>query len=363
MAFCMYCGKPIEEGRTCDCPQSLEERSTDTSIGTNDRNTVIPTEGVTNINQMNHQGQPEVNLAYNQEQAGVNSAYNQGQPGVNPTYNQEQPWVNPGYDQGQPRANPTYNQGQPWMNPGYNQGQPEANPMYSSNNIQFEQMKQKSGAFLKDTFGAWISILKAPVTAGKRMIQANKFVAGIGLIVLQALLTGIFGILVCSTLNDILSIGSYFSSSGGMSINLFFAFLLTVIGSLLMSAARVGLLLGGTRIFKGTGNWQKMVCICGVRAVGVSLIQIVSIVVYFLNPYYGIELFIFASITGFTFVLSRVLEHTGVSNDKGIYMIIGITVILFVVLYILYNIGLPMYVPKEMKNSFKNISDILGYFY
>ena len=363
MAFCMYCGKPIEEGGACNCPQSLQEKGADTSIRTNDMDTVTSTEGATNINHMNHQGPLGVNSAYDQEQLGINPTYNQGQPRVNLAYNQGQPEVNPAYDQGKPGVNPAYDQGKPGVNPAYNQEPPEVDPTYNQNNIQFEQMKEKSGAFLKDTFGAWISILKAPATAGKQMIQANNFVAGIGLIVFQALLTGIFGILVCSTLNDVLSIGSYFSSSGIMSINLFLAFLLTVIGSLLMSVARVGLLLGGIKIFTGTANWQKMVCICGVRAVGVSFIQIVSIVVYFLNPYYGIELFIFASIVGFTFVLPRVLEHSGVSNDKGIYMVIGITIILFVVLYILYSIGLPMYAPKEMKNGLKNISDILGYFY
>lgn len=295
MAFCMYCGKQIEEGGTCDCPESLAEKGTDTSIGMNDTNMATSMKSPQNLNQMN----------------------NPNQPGMN--------------------------------------------PMYSNNNAQFEQMKQKSGAFLKDAFESWISILKAPVTAGKQMVQVKKFQSGIGLIVFQALLTGIFGILLCSAANDVLSIGSYFRSSG-VSINLFLAFLLTVIGSLLMSAARVGLLFGGVKIFKGTADWQNLVCICGVRAVGVSLIQFVSIVVYFLNPFYGIMFFAFASVAGFIFALPCILEYTGVAIDKIVYMMIAITILSFVVLYILYQIGLPMYVPKGMKDSFKNISDVLRYF-
>ena len=295
MAFCMYCGKQIEEGEKCNCPESLAEKGKDTSIGMNDTNMATSMESPQNLNQMNTPNQPGMN------------------------------------------------------------------PMYSNNNAQFEQMKQKSGAFLKDAFESWISILKAPVTAGKQMVQVKKFQSGIGLIGFQALLTGIFGILLCSAANDVLSIGSYFRSSG-VSINLFLAFLLTVIGSLLMSAARVGLLFGGVKIFKGTADWQNLVCICGVRAVGVSLIQFVSIVVYFLNPFYGIMFFAFASVAGFVFALPCILEYTGVAIDKSVYMMIAITILSFVVLYILYQIGLPMYVPKGMKDSFKNISDVLRYF-
>lgn len=269
MAFCMYCGKQIEEGGTCNCPEALAKKTTD-----------IPT--------------------------GMNG-------------------------------------------------------MYSNNNVQFEQIKQKSSVLIKDVFESWVSILKAPVTAGKQMVQAKKFQAGMGLLVVQAVLTGIFGILLCSGLNDILAIGSYFHSFD-VSINLFLAFLLTVIGSLLMSAARVGLLLGGTKILKGTADWQDIICICGVRAVGVSLIQLVSIVAYFLNPFYGIVFFAFASVVGFTFSLPCTLESIGVSVDKSIYLIIVITIILFIVLYILYQIGLPIYAPKGMKDSFENLSDIFRYF-
>lgn len=242
-----------------------------------------------------------------------------------------------------------------------NHNQPERNGMYSNNNVQFEQIKQKSSVLIKDVFETWVSILKAPVTAGKQMVQAKKFQAGIGLLVVQAVLTGIFGILLCSGLNDILAIGSYFRSSD-ISINLFLAFLLTVIGSLLMSAARVGLLLGGIKIFKGTADWQDLICICGVRAVGVSLIQLVSIVVYFLNPFYGIEFFAFASVVGVIFSVPCILESIGVSVDKSIYLITVITILLIIILYVLYQIGLPMYVPKEEKDSFENVSDIFRYF-
>lgn len=295
MAFCMYCGKQIEEGGTCNCPASLANKTTDIPMGMNDMDNIVSRDDLQNFNQMNSQNQPEMNS------------------------------------------------------------------MYSNNNAQFEQIKQKSGALIKDAFETWISILKAPVTAGKQMVRAKKFQVGIGLLVVQAVLTGIFGILLCSGVNDILSIGSYFRFSN-ISINLFLAFLLTVIGSLLMSAARVGLLLGGIKIFKGTADWQNLVCICGVRAVGVSLIQLVSIVVYLLNPFYGIVFFVFASVVGVIFSLPCILECTGVSKDKSIYMIIVIAILLIVVLYILYQIGLPMYVPKGIKDSFNNISDILRYF-
>lgn len=315
MAFCGYCGKKLEEGQTCDCPEAVAERT----------NSFANTENV------------------NQETNPVN---NQNQPGINPVNNQNQSQINPVNNQTQQGAN----QGNTPNLSGVNQ-----------NNVQFEQMKEKSGAFLKDTLEAWLSIVKAPVTAGQEFVQSKKLQAGIGLIVFQAILTGIFGILLCSTINDVIGIGSsLFGSSDSSSINLFLAFLLSVIGSLAFTAARVGLILGGVKIFKGTAEWQDLACLCGVRAVGISLMQIISIIMYFINKAYGVEIFVFGCVLGLIFILPGMLECTGVNKDKGIYMILIVSVLSLLVLYILYKIGIPMYLPSDLKKGF-DLKDIYRY--
>lgn len=293
MAFCMYCGKKLEEGETCDCPEAIAENGTNSSVNQENANQ----EEGQNISAVNNQNQSETNQTYNNQ-----------------------------------------------------------------NNVQFEQMKQKSSAFLKDAFQSWLSIVKAPATVGNEFVQSKQMQVGIGLIAFQAILTGIFGILICSMVNDIIGIGSsLFGASDGNSINLFLAFLLSVIGSLVFTAARVGLLYGGVKVFKGTADWQDLVCVCGVRAVGISLMQLAGIVIYFINHSYGVEIFALACVLGLIFMLPSVLECTGVTKDKAIYMILAVSVLSIIVLYILYKIGIPMYLPGDMKKGFK-ITNIFSYF-
>lgn len=321
MAFCRYCGKQLEEGERCICPESLAQTENPAA-----ENRDINEEG--NLKEMYSQYQQDMEIQYQQE---MNPQYQQG--------------VNIEYQQG---ANFQYQQG--------------INPAYNQNNVQFDQMKEKSGVFLREMFGGWISIVKSPAAAGCGFVQSNHYQAGIGLIVIQAVLTGIFGVSICSTINKLMKLGSYLSSDSNIAINLVLAFVLTVIGSIALSAARTGLLLGGAKIFKGIADWKRVACVCGVRAVGVNLVQVVSIVVYFMNPFWGICFFAFSWIAGLIFMMPVVLGCMEASEDKGIYTMIIVTVLCLVVLGILYKIGMPMYVPSELKDNMNEVFNLLkGY--
>lgn len=148
------------------------------------------------------------------------------------------------------------------------------NQMYGQNNMQFEQMKQKSKTFL--------DILKAPFTAGTTFINESNHVTSIGFVVLQAILVAIYACILCSSANKLLSISSFLYRAD-TSINYVSAFTLTLLGSLIMTAARTGALTIGTSILKGNADWKKCLCICGVRATSVSVLLAVSIIVTLMN--------------------------------------------------------------------------------
>lgn len=234
-------------------------------------------------------------------------------------------------------------------------------------NVQYQQKmnphhQQKSGS------GAWISIVKSPVAAGNSFVQSSRYQAGIGLIVLQAVLTGIFGVSICYTINKemnmgIMELGSFFSDSA-MSIDLFLAFVLTFSGSILLSIVRTGLLLGGIKISTGRADWKRVVCVCGVRAVGVNLVQVLSIVAVWKNLYLGI-LFAFSWIVGLIFMIPSILECVENFRNKSIYIIILVTILCLIALVILYDIGIPMYIPrglKDLEDGFDGISSFFQQF-
>lgn len=298
MTFCMYCGKQLEEGTQCGC-LGLSGQVENPMTG----NQIV--NGEWNMNQTNTHYQQGMNIQYQQE--------------MNPHYQQS-------------------------MNPHY-------------------QQKRRGG------FGAWISIVKSPVAAGNSFVQASRYQAGIGLIVLQAILTGIFGISICYTINKeikeinmgIMELGNFFSGSA-MSINLILAFVLTFSGSILLSLVRTGLLLGGIKISTGRADWKRVVCICGVRAVGVNLVQVLSLVVGWMNLFLGIVLFAFSWIVGLIFMIPSILECVEDFRNKSIYILILVTIICLITLVILYDIGIPMYIPKGLKDLEDGFDGISSFF-
>lgn len=323
MAFCMYCGKQLKEGENCTCPESMAE-STKTSA-------------------LHTQAEEK------QEQANINlkkpilSKEEPVMEQVQSLMQQEQPvmeQVQPMMQQGQAMMN----QSQPMMQ----QGQAMNNQMQWQSNMQFEQMKQKSGVFLSDTLKAFFAILKSPVTAGTTFVKEGNYITSIGLVVLQALFTAFYGCIVCSYVNKIFRIG-YFSDAA--SIHLFLAFLLTFIGSCIMSAARTGLLTLGTMICKGNTDWKKNLCLCGARATIVSAFIVISMIITILNPGYGFLVFLISSIAGMAFALPLVTESLGVDKDKTVYLNIAVICILLLVMYLVLKVGLPLYLPKELRED------------
>lgn len=316
MAFCMYCGKQLKEGENCTCPESMAEATKTSALHTQ--------------------------AEEKQEQANINLK--------NPILSKEEPVM----EQEQPvmeQVQPMMQQGQAMMNqsqPMMQQGQAMNNQMQWQSNMQFEQMKQKSGVFLSDTLKAFFAILKSPVTAGTTFVKEGNYITSIGLVVLQALFTAFYGCIVCSYVNKIFRIG-YFSDAA--SIHLFLAFLLTFIGSCIMSAARTGLLTLGTMICKGNTDWKKNLCLCGARATIVSAFIVISMIITILNPGYGFLVFLISSIAGMAFALPLVTESLGVDKDKTVYLNIAVICILLLVMYLVLKVGLPLYLPKKLRED------------
>ena len=335
MAFCMYCGKKLEEGETCSCQNSVS--------GQQEEWQGVPQ----NSNQQtNWQGAPQNN---GQPVNWQGTPQNNGQPtnwqGMPQNNNQQANW------QGMP---PNNNQQINW------QGMPQINQQQYQE--KFNQAKKVSGMFLKDLWVELLELLKHPATEGKRLALSADNRMSFGLIGLQAILSGIFVMEICGKFNSLAKSALSFSSNvdGKYLFSMPKVFLLTAIGSIIFSMIVASLLYAGSKIFQGQPSFGQMIGTSAVRSVGNMILILISIVFGFfgiMGIVIGFVIYGSSWLSGLLFGIPAVREASGVKEDKQVYMLGIIIFIAMIAFSILLNIGMPMYLPEGAK--LKNILNLL----
>ena len=349
MAFCMYCGKQLADGEACTCSQSAAQTE--------------PKKGALNLEKKPEEqaaepmGQPVPPMGQPVPPMGQPSQPMMGQPGQPMMGQPGQPMMGqPGQPMmGQPGQPMMGQPGQPMMgqNP---QMQYANNPNQEQFQQTFQQAKQVSGAFLQEFFGAFLTLLKKPVTAGKEFAKTGSMKIGIGFMALQALFSAIFAILSFSKVNklqkSLLSIWSDDVDSSNL-INLPLAFVLTVMGSMIISFVVAGLLYGAYKIAKSEKTFQQAVCTAGVRSFGTAIVIALAVVLSLLSYGWGVVVFLFSWVFGLIFLTRVVDMDETVDADMMHYMIVASTVITLIVFFILIKYGSGLYLPDG--------SDIMNY--
>ncbi|MDD6207232.1 MAG: hypothetical protein PUB10_01770 [Clostridiales bacterium] len=313
MAFCMFCGKKLEDGEICDCQNQ----------GTNQ--------------QVNDQ---PVNMQYS------------GQP-VNDQPVNSQPVTNQ-------QMNMQYNNQQ--MNMQYS-GQPMNNQQMDPQQYQekFNQAKEASGAYLQKLCGALLGIIKKPSEMGKQFVEAEDRKLAVGFLVMQAVLSSLFFLILFRKINS--AVESAVSYLGDVDskylINMPKAFVLTMVGSLALSFAIAGLLYVGAKISKGTATFWNMVCAVSVRAVGTSIFVAAAILVAFLNLTWGIVIFALSALSGLIFLTNALSGSELMDENIMVYIICAVAILSIVVFAILCRILVPMYIPSGLTEAYEELLDQL----
>lgn len=188
------------------------------------------------------------------------------------------------------------------------QAAPQQQAGYVSNEQQFQQTQQAVAGFLTRMFGAFINVLKHPVTAGRDIILKGDYAVAIALIVLQGIVTAIFGAVTANkvyvTVIDGI-VGGYSSLFGDYDVDVPYGKVIfgTLFISILLSFVFAGLLFLANMIIKNTLNFKQVLSVVAIRSCVASVATLVALVVFFINPFVGAALFVSGTVWGFFIIL------------------------------------------------------------
>ncbi len=301
MAFCIYCGKKLEEGEICNCQSAQDNQAV--------------------------QGDQEVHSAQNSSMG-------------------EAPQPAGGQMTGQAQE-------------GVNQAQQINLQQYQDS---FNQAKRVSGAYLKRLLGVFIGVLRNPVQSGKEFVATGDAKLGVGFWAVQAIVSGIFALIICSKVNSIGKVAtsalSRMKDEEAQNILSYpKAFLLTIIGSLIISLAIAILLYLGAKLFQGKTTFGHVICIVSVRSVEVSVLLALSIVVLCLNVVWGFVIFILSWLVGLVFMIPVIEAGVEFNTDRLPYMVAIVAILSLVVIFAWMKFSLPLYVPSELKEQVEEMME------
>jgi hypothetical protein len=315
MAFCAYCGKQIADGEICSCQQQQSNQNN------------------------GWQGQP------------------QGQPQMG--------WQ--GQSQQQPNPQVYYQQ----ANQVYGQTSEQARQASAAAGQAASQYASQAGNILNETVGHVLLILKAPADAAKSFVVSANIKVSVVLVLLQAILSGLFSFCIASKINSLVN-----QSSGGyINIEILSkgsAFGYTFLMSIVFSAVFMLLSWAVAAIAKGKTSYQQMFSVAAIRSTYLMPIAIISIILFFIKPGYGIGFFFLA---GAFISCSALIESLrvvpGINENLKTYLAVAAMIIFsIIVIYFTIKVApntLSSYVKSQMgdfdiDDVFEGISEIADYF-
>ena len=228
--FCIYCGKPLEEGEVCSC-QKNEGAGGRVQIQK-------PQAGGDSGRQQDANGG-----SWQNQQQGPENGQQQGQPGGNGYYQQGQPGGNGYYQQGQPGGNGYYRQGR---------------------GPEMEWINNKTQRFVsgtKNMFSEILPVLKAPITHGRELMHSGSSAVGTEFIIAKCVLMILMMFLAVIKIKS--SMGAWGDYIEVPYFKMIFVVIVLTVGLDFLEAV---LMHGITVAFGGASNIRMMLSLIGVRA-------------------------------------------------------------------------------------------------
>ena len=279
--------------------------------------------------------------AYGQPQG---QPYMQGQPQGQP-YMQEQPQGQP-YMQGQPQGQP-YMQGQPQGQP-YMQGQPQGQPYAQQPYGQpyaAPQQPSAAGLYFKKLLDTFVAVMRAPSSQGRAFAGAGDFMIAGGFILIQAIVTMIFGLFTEMRVYSYLGLDGITPPYAAVIFG-------TLFFSVLFSLILAGMVLGANILSGNHISFAMALGAVATRSIVLIPATIVSLVVMLISPLYGIMFFFIISIWGLI-VMIKANPLTNIQADDVLTHILSATVIIYliIVLALMIKIGITFYIDfDQIKN-------------
>ena len=300
MAFCKYCGKKLEEGQVCSCPEATAAREAKAVSA------AVP--------------QPAVEEAKPAAEA-----------------------VNPAAEEAKPAAEA--------VNPAAEEAKPAAKPVtITLPTVDKEQVKGQVMGFWK----SFVSILKAPATGGAAFLSGENRNSALVFIGVQIFLSAILSCCYIGNINSALSgvggalLSGFASKLKFSGIQAFFLTILFAAVAALLFAA-IFWLVGLVARLKFSVN--HAIEVAGIRAVYNIPVILIAILFAFLEVGISIALYAGAAIFVMAFVQGMLVEKYPEKKNILIYITIVAIAVFAIVMALIMSKGITLYVPKAIKES------------
>lgn len=265
--------------------------------------------------------------------------------------------VQPQAQQNVPPVQPQMQQNVPPVQPQMQQNIPPVQPQASAGN-------QAAAGFFKKLIDTFICLITHPVTTGKQMIiEANLGIAAI-FIALQAVMSGLFAVVICAKCSSYLqyiasAVESYSSLfSSGLSLGSMLkmplgrVFFVTFFASAVLSCLLAAMLLVGHMIIKCKVKYQEMLSAVAVRSALTAVTVLVAIIFSAINTTIGIFLFFALSIWGFTCMKIAMSDCLNEKILNSFAIMLSIVIFVFVVILVIAMAKMwTLYLPDMLRTA------------
>lgn len=227
---------------------------------------------------------------------------------------------------------------------------------YMPNEQQFQQTQQAVTGFLSKMFGAFINVIKHPVTAGRNMILTADWGVSIALIVLQGIFTAIFGAVAGKTAVGFL--GGFSSLFGEIKIPYAKIIFGTLAISVALSFVLALLLMLGNMIVKNTLGYKEMLGAVASRSCVIVITTIIAIIVFLIHTQTGVIVWGVGNIWGFFIILQAMPLADEKMRDKLPTVMILVYLIFMLVTAFCVEKGSSLYTPS-VEDDYEDYMDDL----
>ena len=260
---------------------------------------------------------------------------------------------------GQPQGQP-YMQGQPQGQP-YMQGQPQGQPYAQQPYGQpyaAPQQPSAAGLYFKKLLDTFVAVMRAPSSQGRAFAGAGDFMIAGGFILIQAIVTMIFGLFTEMRVYSYLGLDGITPPYAAVIFG-------TLFFSVLFSLILAGMVLGANILSGNHISFAMALGAVATRSIVLIPATIVSLVVMLISPLYGIMFFFIISIWGLI-VMIKANPLTNIQADDVLTHILSATVIIYliIVLALMIKIGITFYIDfDQIKNYISSQLSSLLYNY
>ncbi|MCR4779282.1 MAG: hypothetical protein K5858_10590 [Lachnospiraceae bacterium] len=195
-----------------------------------------------------------------------------------------------------------------------------------------------------NAFKVALGVLKRPTTGVREYVKEGTWLSSGILLGVNALVYAIFTAIIVGQINK--GLGGYYKIGAG-------PFFVTILYAALSYAGLSCLCLLMSKFFKLTDGFKESVNLVAARSVMITLMVVLSWIFMLFSTTLVICALYFGGLFGTILIARYFGVHEGVHKDIYPYALIVFFVLVGVVSYVIFRVVGPLYVPKEVREYFK----------